>query len=59
MCIKRNTINNKVYRIKSRSLKRKELKDSPSENETFLVESSPSKVLNGLVKNVKALKGII
>ena len=49
----RKTNNSRVYHIKSRPLTRKELKDSPGENKTFFVKSSPSKVLNDLVKRVK------
>ena len=41
----------------TKPFKRKELKESQSENKTFLVESSLSKVLNDLVKiTIEALK---
>ena len=53
------TKNYNVYRIDSTPLERKELKDSLGENKTFLVESSPSKVLNDLIKSVEGLKGIV
>ena len=53
------TKNYNVYRIDSTPLERKELKDSPGENITFLVESSLSKVLNDLIKSVQGLKGTV
>jgi hypothetical protein len=46
----------KVYQIDSNPLKTNELKDSPGENETFYVESSPSKQLKNLIETVKSLK---
>jgi hypothetical protein len=46
----------KVYRIDSNPLKTNELKDSLGENETFLVESLPTKLLKNLIETVKSLK---
>jgi hypothetical protein len=48
--------NVKVYRIDSNPLKTNELKDSLGENETFLVESLPTKLLKNLIETVKSLK---
>jgi hypothetical protein len=48
--------NVKVYRIHSNPFKTNELKDSPGENETFCVESSPPKLLKNLIETVKSLK---
>jgi hypothetical protein len=48
--------NVKVYRINSSPLKSNELKDSPGENETFLVESSPSKLLKNLIETIENCK---
>ena len=55
----RKTKNSKVYRMKSMLVKRKELKDTTGENETFLSKSLPSKVLNAFVESIVALKSII
>jgi hypothetical protein len=46
----------KVYRIDSNPFKTNELKDSTGENETFLVESSSSKLLKNLIQTVENLK---